>query len=97
LLGDICAAGDYPLLCNSSHRELSATLESHNDSNLTPTSAGPIRKVAFAALKRKDYRWFLIATMLAMMADNIDRVISYWVFKNFSRRCWVASCQRSTS
>ena len=41
-------------------------------------------KVAFAALKHKDYRWFLIATMLAMMADNIEHVISYWVmFQKF--------------
>ena len=41
-------------------------------------------QVAFAALKHKDYRWFLIATMLAMMADNIEHVISYWVlFQKF--------------
>jgi len=41
-------------------------------------------KVAFAALKHKDYRWFLITTMLAMMADNIEHVISYWVlFQKF--------------
>jgi len=40
--------------------------------------------MAFAALKYKDYRWFLAATMLAMMADNIEHVISYWVlFQKF--------------
>jgi MFS family permease len=56
----------------------------------SPTPSTPIiaqvapPKVAFAALKHKDYRWFLIATMLAMMADNIEHVISYWVlFQKF--------------
>jgi MFS family permease len=42
------------------------------------------KRIAFAALKHKDYRWFLGATMLAMMADNIEHVISYWVlFQKF--------------
>ncbi len=41
-------------------------------------------RIPFAALKHKDYRWFLVATMLAMMADNIEHVISYWVlFQKF--------------
>jgi MFS family permease len=59
-------------------------LDSRNDSKPTPSSPAPIRKVAFAALKHRDYRWFLGATMLAMMADNIEHVISYWVlFQKF--------------
>jgi len=59
-------------------------LDSHNDSKPSPSSAEPIRQVAFAALKHRDYRWFLGATMLAMMADNIEHVISYWVlFQKF--------------
>ncbi len=36
-------------------------------------------KVAFAALRHKDFRAYFIATMLAMMADNIEHVISYWL------------------
>jgi MFS family permease len=41
-------------------------------------------KVAFAALRHHDFRWFFVTTMLAMMADNIEHVISYWVlFEKF--------------
>jgi MFS family permease len=41
-------------------------------------SAAP-KKVAFAALHHKDFRAYFIGTMLAMMADNIEHVISYWL------------------
>jgi MFS family permease len=42
------------------------------------------KKVAFAALRHKDFRAYFIATMLAMMADNIEHVISYWLlFEKF--------------
>jgi MFS family permease len=37
------------------------------------------KKVAFAALRHKDFRIYFVATMLAMMADNIEHVISYWL------------------
>jgi MFS family permease len=37
------------------------------------------KKIAFAALHHKDFRVYFIATMLAMMADNIEHVISYWL------------------
>jgi MFS family permease len=37
------------------------------------------KKVAFAALHHKDFRAYFVATMLAMMADNIEHVISYWL------------------
>ena len=58
-------------------------MESRNPSTST-IAIGSKPQVAFAALKHKDYRWFLIATMLAMMADNIEHVISYWVlFQKF--------------
>ncbi|GAA3885780.1 MFS transporter [Saccharothrix violaceirubra] len=40
-------------------------------------SAAPPRK--FAALRNKDCRPYLIGTGLAMMADNIEHVITYWV------------------
>jgi MFS family permease len=33
----------------------------------------------FAALRHPDCRFYLVGTMLSMMADNIEHVISYWV------------------
>ena len=50
----------------------------------TETTAGSNKKVAFAALHHRDFRAFFITTMLAMMADNIEHVISYWLlFEKF--------------
>ena len=37
------------------------------------------KRIAFAALRHKDFRAYFVATMLAMMADNIEHVISYWL------------------
>jgi MFS family permease len=34
---------------------------------------------AFAALQHRDFRVYFIGTMLTMMADNIEHVISYWM------------------
>jgi len=42
-------------------------------------SARADKKIAFAALHHKDFRAYFVATMLAMMADNIEHVISYWL------------------
>ena len=48
--------------------------------NLSETIApGSSKKIAFAALRNKDFRAYFVATMLAMMADNIEHVISYWL------------------
>lgn len=42
------------------------------------------RQQSFAALRHPDCRTYLIGTMLAMMADNIEHVISYWIiFQKF--------------
>ncbi|MGE5819470.1 MAG: MFS transporter [Deltaproteobacteria bacterium] len=47
-------------------------------------TANPEKRVSFAALQHRDFRWFFAATMLAMMADNIEHVISYWLlFQKF--------------
>ncbi|HWO41747.1 MAG TPA: MFS transporter [Candidatus Eisenbacteria bacterium] len=55
--------------------------------NVTPgtlKAAAASEKVAFAALRHKDFRIYFVATMLAMMADNIEHVISYWLlFEKF--------------
>jgi MFS family permease len=40
-------------------------------------AAGP--KVAFAALHHPGFRVYFVTTLLSMMADNIEHVISYWV------------------
>ncbi|MGH7887615.1 MAG: MFS transporter [Candidatus Binatia bacterium] len=42
-------------------------------------SAAPEKKLAFAALHHKDFRAYFVTTALAMMADNIEHVISYWL------------------
>ena len=47
-----------------------------------PASAGA--QPAFAALRHRGFRAYFIATALAMMADNIEHVITYWVmFERF--------------
>jgi MFS family permease len=47
-------------------------------------SITPEKKVAFAALQHRHFRYFFVTTMLAMMADNIEHVISYWLlFQKF--------------
>jgi MFS family permease len=43
------------------------------------SASAPIKAVAFAALRHRDFRVFFPTTMLAMMADNIEHVISYWL------------------
>jgi hypothetical protein len=55
------------------------TLSAINDTTRATKSVPVPPKIAFAALKHHDFRWFFLTTMLAMMADNIEHVISYWV------------------
>ena len=59
-------------------------MESRNPSTVTANLSRNDRKVAFAALKHAGFGWFFVTTMLAMMADNIEHVISYWMlFQKF--------------
>jgi MFS family permease len=45
---------------------------------------GSEKRIAFAALHHRDFRSYFVTTMLAMMADNIEHVISYWLlFEKF--------------
>jgi len=48
---------------------------------VTDTPSQPPRgaNASFAALRHGDFRVYLVATSAAMMADNIEHVISYWV------------------
>jgi len=42
------------------------------------------RQVAFAALRHADFRAYFLCSAAAMMADNVEHVISYWVmFQKF--------------
>ena len=44
----------------------------------------PAAHVSFAALQHRGYRFFFMGTATAMLADNIEHVISYWVmFQRF--------------
>jgi MFS family permease len=62
---------------------MSETTETRSASNRAAVqperSALVNKKIAFAALHHKDFRVYFVATMLAMMADNIEHVISYWL------------------
>lgn len=44
---------------------------------------------SFAALRHPEYRTYFIATALAMMADNIEHVISYWVLYQKFHSPWL--------
>ena len=56
-------------------------------SSSAPAAAAEVQQPArrsFAALHHRDYRVYFATTALAMMADNIEHVISYWVlFEKF--------------
>jgi MFS family permease len=55
-------------------------LNSHTGAPRTP----PAQHRAFASLANRDYRVFLLTATAAMMADNVEHVISYWVmFQKF--------------
>ena len=44
----------------------------------------PVAPKSFAALRHPAYRIYLLGSMLAMMADSIEHVISYWmIFEKF--------------
>jgi MFS family permease len=54
-----------------------ATAEDQRDSP-------PVVHAAFAALRHPGFQMYFIATALAMMADNIEHVVSYWaIFQKF--------------
>lgn len=47
-------------------------------------AAPAAKQLSFAALRHPAYRVYFVTTALAMMADNIEHVISYWVmFEKF--------------
>ena len=52
-------------------------------------SAGQAATPSFAALRHPDYRVYFVTTALAMMADNIEHVISYWVLFERFKAPWL--------
>jgi MFS family permease len=55
-----------------------------SSASTSPSNSSRQKKLAFAALHHRDFRFFFVTTMLAMMADNIEHVISYWLlFQKF--------------
>ena len=50
----------------------------------TESTVASTKKVSFVALREREFRFFFVTTMLAMMADNIEHVVSYWLlFQKF--------------
>ena len=81
---EVCAPRQYPLFLQSNVTISETILTATNDPTRTPGLLATPQKVAFAALKHPHFRGFFFTTMLAMMADNIEHVISYWVlFEKF--------------
>jgi hypothetical protein len=58
---------------------LALTTTSSSETTAAQNSTADEKKVAFAALRHRHFRYFFVTTMLAMMADNIEHVISYWL------------------
>jgi MFS family permease len=49
-----------------------------------PSGALPVAPPSFAALRHPGFRWYFFGTATAMLADNIEHVISYWaIFQKF--------------
>lgn len=53
--------------------------ESPAPSGESPAPVAQDTGLAFAALRHRDFRPYFVTTMLSMMADNIEHVISYWI------------------
>jgi hypothetical protein len=53
-------------------------------SGASASPAGAVAPRSFAALRHRGFRAFFLGTAAAMMADNIEHVVSYWVmFQKF--------------
>ena len=52
--------------------------------NSPDSNAPPVKARSFASLRHPAYRMYLLGNALAMMADSIEHVISYWIaFQEF--------------
>ncbi len=50
-----------------------------SDAKPSQTPVDPKRRVAFAALRHRDYRRYFLVNLFSTMGDNIEHVISYWL------------------
>ena len=58
--------------------------EKFRDDMSNETSLQSGKQPAFAALHHRNFRFFFVGTMLAMLGDNIEHVVSYWLlFQKF--------------
>src|SRR5437762_9288785 len=58
--------------------------EKFRDDMSNETSLQSDKQPAFAALHHRNFRFFFVGTMLAMLGDNIEHVVSYWLlFQKF--------------
>src|SRR6202034_1958487 len=63
-------------------RQLRALKKLEPQIDATPQTAP--RRAAFTSFANRDFRIYFLASSAAMMADNIEHVISYWViFQKF--------------
>ena len=67
----------------------------------TGAAPAPARQ-SFAAMRHPGFRALFVTSMVAMMADNIEHVISYWVvFQKFESQAllgyqlWLATHERA--
>src|SRR6516165_2285835 len=66
------------------HHRPSESSPLNHRSAVAPTPSCPPVRQSFAALRHSGYRAQFVTYFLAMMADNIEHVISYWVvFQKF--------------
>ena len=71
-------------LCNAPGRHWAADANVATLSNAVPSAPHEQPHRAFSALRQPGYGAYLTGSMLAMMADSIEHVISYWmIFEKF--------------
>jgi MFS family permease len=80
----VCTYIQYPLPFEINLSKRGDSMASSANELSQSNVIGSGKKVAFAALYHRDFRSYFVTTMLAMMADNIEHVISYWLlFEKF--------------
>lgn len=59
-------------------------LTAKREEQITADGKAPREKIAFAALRHRDYRRYFFVFLFSTMGDNVEHVISYWLlFQKF--------------
>src|SRR5580692_4598292 len=75
-----CYPGDRSIAPGARRLDAGVSLSTAADQGVPP----PPAHASFAALRHPGFQMYFVATALAMLADNIEHVISYWViFQKF--------------